>query len=939
MTRIMALLLGGCWLMFATVAQAQTPAAGVAAEPLQEIVIVGSRIPRAKEQGPTAVTVVEAEQIRADGFGDVPNLLRALTQNGGETQSQQSFSGASFTPGAQQVDLRGLGPNHTLVLVNGRRIADFPLPFKGRSNFTDISNIPLGMLERVEVLSGSASAIYGSDAISGVVNFILKKKADGLTLDYRLGATEKGGGTSNRLILSGGWSNGPFNAVLGAELLDKRPLWAYDRNIQDSTADAPLNTADSENPYKFQVARRVFLRYDYDADVYVDPGAATCANLAYLNGGSTYYASRKNYGAANPRPPPDYLDGFYCGSQKAIGYGTIESKRRGFNSYAALSYDLGNRAQLFADIQLGSSRVDTYSDVLSWNFQDANGSEDGYFFNQASGAIELWQRQFTPEEAGGLANGYITNQERTLSVTPGIKGDFGAKHWAYELAFNHSQYESTTSWPEVVAAQANALYLGPQLGVDANSGYPIFAPDPNRLYTPLTRAEYDSLATRTVYRPRSRNDNLSFTVNNRSLFSLPAGPVGFAAVAEAGSQYYNLHPDPLALGNYYYGLRDSDGHGSRDHWGLGAELRAPLLRALQLSTAVRYDQFHFANNSTGRFTYNVGLEYRPLDTLLLRAAAGSGFRAPDLHYVYTGPGNVHPSATDYYLCLLENPTFKYSDCVDYEIGIVEQRNGNSGLKSETSTSLSAGVYWAPVKDFDVSLDYFRIDLSNEVLDLNRDSLLQTEADCRLGATPQGTPVDGNSPTCQDAIARVIRYPPNSVVNPNGLIEVRVNPVNVAKEKTDGYDLAVHYRMPTRAGVFSLGGYYTYVVDHSGKRYPGDPTVDQFRVDSGYDIPRSKASASLGWTLGRWTTTLHGERLDRLPNLATDAYIPATYLVNGTLQFKPTDRLNASLAIDNLLDRNPPRDPSYVDYPYYDISWFDSVGRSYFLQLTYKIGGM
>ena len=79
----------------------------------------------------------------------MPDVLRSLTQNGGETQSQQSASGADFSPGAQQVDLRGLGPNHTLVLVNGRRIADFPLPFQGRSNFTDVSNIPLGMVDRI----------------------------------------------------------------------------------------------------------------------------------------------------------------------------------------------------------------------------------------------------------------------------------------------------------------------------------------------------------------------------------------------------------------------------------------------------------------------------------------------------------------------------------------------------------------------------------------------------------------------------------------------------------------------------------------------------------------------------------------------------------------------------------------------------------------------
>ncbi|HEY6543708.1 MAG TPA: TonB-dependent receptor plug domain-containing protein, partial [Dokdonella sp.] len=108
---------------------------------LETLQVTGSRIPRAQVEGPAPISVITAAEIQASGFTTVPDVLRAMTQNGGETQSQQSASGADFSPGAQQVDLRGLGPNHTLVLVNGRRIADFPMPFKGRSNFTDVSSI------------------------------------------------------------------------------------------------------------------------------------------------------------------------------------------------------------------------------------------------------------------------------------------------------------------------------------------------------------------------------------------------------------------------------------------------------------------------------------------------------------------------------------------------------------------------------------------------------------------------------------------------------------------------------------------------------------------------------------------------------------------------------------------------------------------------------
>mgnify|MGYP001760679947 FL=1 len=199
---------------------------------LERLQVTGSRIPRAQVEGPAPITTITAEDIKAKGFTTVPDVLRAITQNGGETQSQQSANGADFSPGAQQVDLRGLGPNHTLVLVNGRRIADFPLPFKGRSNFTDISNIPLGMIERIEILSGSASAVYGSDAISGVVNFILKKHADGTTVDYRFGTTSRGDADSFDLSISSGFERGAFSAVYGLEYTGQNPLWAYQRGIQ-----------------------------------------------------------------------------------------------------------------------------------------------------------------------------------------------------------------------------------------------------------------------------------------------------------------------------------------------------------------------------------------------------------------------------------------------------------------------------------------------------------------------------------------------------------------------------------------------------------------------------------------------------------------------------------------------------------------------------------
>ena len=885
----------------------------------EEIVVLGSRIPRVQKEGPAPVTVITADDILRGGFQSVPDVLRGVTQNGGETQGQQSASGASFSPGAQQVDLRGLGPNHTLVLVNGRRIADFPLPFQGNSNFTDVSNIPVGLIERVEVLSGSASAIYGSDAIAGVVNFQLKTKADGTRIDLRYNDTQHGGGEAYRLMATTGWETGRFHGVAGIELLNQRPLWQYQRKRQDSTADNPTTAT--------PLAQRTFLRSDEDAN-YIDPGQATCSALSSLNQGTIYYANRRRYGQ-------------FCGSNESVAYGTMISDRKSVTAYSSMGYDLGGGTELFADVQFSYSKLKLFRRMKSWYYVSPDGNEEGTFFNpnlapdatDSGLQLDNWTRQFTPEEIGGFDNGMTRNRSVTFNITPGIRGQFGNDgRWKYEVSFNHAQYDSRVTFPEIVISKSNALFLGQQQGVDPVTGYAIFNADVRRLYKPLTPEEYRSISVDSLYRPRSWTDTLAGSLNTTNLFQLPAGPVGAAFIAEVGKQGYDLRPDPLTLTNYYVGLVDSDGSGSRSRWGLGYEFRVPLLSFLQLSTAGRYDSFHIADNTFGRFTYNFGGELRPTKRLLLRAAYGTGFRAPDLNYVFRGPGNTHPSATDYYLCRVEEPDETIGDCSYSDQTIIARKTGNRQLKPETSTSLNAGFVWQPSNRLDLSVDYFRVKMKDQVRDISIDALLRAESTCRAGGG-----ADPSSPTCQDAIARVQRYTTGALAGQ--LQAVRVNPINVAEETTDGIDVAANFRLPTAAiGEFTLSGGYTYVFNHTVRQYPGDPVINQFAVDSNYDIPREKGTASLTWSLGDFSTTLTGQRLGKLPNYDQDAYIKASYLFNLSARYDLNERLRVTGTVTNLFDQAPVFDPTYASYPYYDISWFDGVGRAFALQLTWKTGG-
>ena len=300
--------------------------------------------------------------------------------------------------------------------------------------------------------------------------------------------------------------------------------------------------------------------------------------------------------------------------------------------------------------------------------------------------------------------------------------------------------------------------------------------------------------------------------------------------------------------------------------------------------------------------------------------------------VYAGVGNDETSGIDYYNCLNDQA----DDCEEYSEGLIRTRAGNRKLDPETSKSWTAGFVWSPLDGLDLSLDWFDIDMRNQVQDMSVDSILRDEASCRLGD------LDINSPTCVDALARITRSSNGS------LYGIYVNPINVARETTSGADLSARYRFDTSVGRFTLSANHTWVKRHDFQQYKGDRVEDEFEVNSGFDIPRTKTSASVTWEKDAWSATLHGERLGRLPNgWSYDQVwedgdpgptIAPTYRFNASAQYTFGDHARLSLAVTNLFNKMPPHDPTYTAYPYYDISWFDAVGRTVYVQYTHKFGG-
>ncbi len=246
--------------------------------------------------------------------------------------------------------------------------------------------------------------MYGSDAIAGVINIIMKKHVDGTTVDFRVGATQHGGGVSERMQISSGFSNDRWDVVVGVELLNQDPLWAYQREGTNSRQDSPADPSDIN-------ASPVFTRIDENGN-YLDPGQATCNYLAHLDRGSVFHASRDGYASDN-NGGPGYLLRQLSATWVTARWRTAA---RPPISTGRFPYHLTDHASLFLDLQAGYSHQISYNTPLEWeNSYKLNGDSSPIpFFNAATNQVEQWQRRyFTIEE-----NGVSTPARSTTSTTP-----------------------------------------------------------------------------------------------------------------------------------------------------------------------------------------------------------------------------------------------------------------------------------------------------------------------------------------------------------------------------------------------------------------------------------------------------------------------------------------------------------------------------------------
>ncbi|MBI3231383.1 MAG: TonB-dependent receptor, partial [Burkholderiales bacterium] len=373
-----------------------------------------------------------------------------------------------------------------------------------------------------------------------------------------------------------------------------------------------------------------------------------------------------------------------------------------------------------------------------------------------------------------------------------------------------------------------------------------------------------------------------------------------------------------------------DVHGTRQRYALGAEAYVPILKQITASIAGRYDHYHYAGHTDGKFTYNAGLEFRPVQELLLRGNYATSFRAPDMNYIFKARGTgYYSSSTDYYLCHQQGVDLKDCDFSNYSPGANYVQIGSPNLKSEKGKSYGLGVVWSPSPQFDVTLDYWNIKIDDMVVNLSSDQLLHDELDCRTGKR------DIASSLCLDTINRIKRFPANAVNRPGEINEIWVNPINAAYQASSGIDVSGKYAWKIAGyGDFVIKANYSKVLTKRSKQFASDALYDDLADMSNTDW-RDKLITSLNWQKGDWSNTLTLTRYGKIPNGAGDAYLSPTVLANWSTVYKATKNLTLSVIINNVFDKV--KFDKTGGWPNYPVGSYSPIGRQTWLELNYQFG--
>ncbi|MEO8056996.1 MAG: TonB-dependent receptor [Burkholderiales bacterium] len=657
---------------------------------LQRVEVTGSRIKRIDAETASPVQVITRDQIDRSGAKSVSELLTSVPAS--NTGSFNENAVASFTPGAGGVSLRGLGAQATLILINGRRVAPFGFASGGQTTFVDVNSIPIEVIERVEILLDGASAIYGSDAIGGVVNLILRRDYAGVQISGDLGTSSES--DANRRTIS-------LTAGKGSMASDGYNIFAnLSHTGQDSVS---ANRRELTQSADFRRYGLLDLRssYAYPGNLYVPTGATGGAFIAPVAG-------------CTPLNEPGAATNGRCIYQ-ATDHQDVIAKTSRDSLFVAGTVDLGRGFELFSDAVISRTKYAAESPSYSSSTYYSTGTLNNTYIvlpvghpNNPSATDEVGIRYRFADVP------HMTEvQSDTQRAVFGVRNrDFAG--WDVESGFLYSH--SNTKVITTGLLNDSVLFDG------------VLDPDTGKARNTFTfgnPAANDAGLMGRLY-PTLRDTGTTSTSSldargSRELFQLPAGPLQVALGAEVRREKYLSTPDPLTASGALSVLGASSSEGSRTISALYAELSVPILKNLEASIAGRYDHYSdFGSTTNPKF----GLKYKVLPNLALRATYAEGFRAPAITETTQTPSSgFYSGIRDPQLCPTPDPA--NANC---DLSLQTFFGSNPNLKPERSKSMTAGIVFDPTDDLSIALDFYKIKRRNEIAGIDPDYLLAHEAD-------------------------------------------------------------------------------------------------------------------------------------------------------------------------------------------------------------------
>ncbi len=898
----LALAFGGGMLLAGVAAQAQN----------QRIEITGSHIKRIDAETVAPVEVITRDQIERTGLPTVAEVIRNIPANTGGSFGE-SFSN-SFAPGAAGISLRGLGEKTTLVLLNGRRVAGYGFAQNLQDTFVDLNSIPSSAVERIEILKDGASAIYGSDAIAGVVNIILRKDFRGVEASLDGGGFE--GKKDYRFTLTGGTGDlaaDKYNvfAVLDyykrdlllqgdTKFLASRDMRAYPggRNFQSLTGGgtwAPMNTAGTAT----QNVRKAIT--ECSGTVMTGPEAVTAGLINPVGATNLALAAATNT---------------YCTYDFKNQFTALPGTER-IGSLVRGTMELSGTATAYAE--LGLSRVITDQTFQAPFFAGTTGLEQ-----TVAGLRPFpYNITFAPGVAGnpytvnaryngvlqdeGTRDNHITSDSaRFLAGITYSKGD-----WDLDSGMGISRNSVNSLNNNRITLSGTSATFGvpttpqPPVPISASSVYNLDRPSTN------SQAVRDGMA---IDFPRKSTSDLFFvdTKASTTIGKMAGGDIGLALGAEWRKESLKDRPDPAATSGDILGQGITATDGKRDNGAFFAEVSLPFTKSLEVQAALRNDIYSDYGTST---TPKVGFKWKAMDILLLRANWGKGFRAPSLP-------EISPSVATF-----------FTTVIDPEDGVSRQISGvfagNPNLKAETSSSHTIGFVLEPTKDLSMSVDMYKIDWRNVVASPGFQQIIDDT--CPAGG-----------PGCPST-ANVIRDPATGLV-----VSVLSNYENLAQRITEGADFDIRLGVPTGYGKFTLRTNATYVKSfkEDGVEYVGtnggSNTIPRIRAGFSVDFDRGGLSLSgkLNYTHSYYQQFLAGSFfVPQDPRFQNGVY-PDRAGSYTTLdlfaRYVVTKNLTVSGSLINAMNKTPPYDPGFSSTSLYDFSLHDVRGRQVRVGLNYKM---